>query len=132
MKEGEQMLFKDSDHENRYSELCSRMKCLDEYHRAAAYLIALDNVCRQHSTDIFDFQEDVIYPECLRAEWQTSTSRKTSRLLFNLWNGYNAEGEPAKDEAASPYYTPEQLFSCSYAPYYWQAIQLRFPCYAEP
>lgn len=126
------MLFKDSDHENRYSELCSRMKYLDEYHSAAAYLIALDNVCRQHSTDIFDFQEDVIYPECLRAEWQTSTSRKTCRLLFNLWNGYNAEGEPIEDETASPYYTPEQLFSCSYAPYYWQAIQLRFPCYAEP
>lgn len=125
------MIFKDSDHESSYAEISSRMKCLDEYHRAAAYLLSLDSVCRQHSTDIFDFQEDLICPESLRANWQTGTSRKTSRLLFNLWNGYNAEGEPIEDETASAYYTPEQLFSCSYAPYYWQAIRIRFPDYTE-
>ena len=126
-----QILFIDSRHEQLYSELCTRMKYLDEYHRATAYLLSLDNVCRDHIADIFDLQEDVIKPEALCKAWQTSTSRKSCRLLFNLWNGYNSEGEPLEEETPSGYYTPEHIFSCSYAPYYWQAIQLRYPDYTE-
>ena len=126
-----QIIFIDGDHEQLYSDLCKRMKYLDEYHRAAAYILSLDRVCREHTEDIFDLQEDVIKPEALCKAWQTSTSRKSCRLLFNLWNGYNSEGEPLEEETPSGYYTPEHIFSCSYAPYYWQAIQLRYPDYTE-
>ena len=27
-------------------------------------------------------------------------------------------------------YTVEELFCCAYAPYFWQAIQIRYPEYA--
>lgn len=126
-----QILFYDSRHEQLYCDLCKRMKYLDEYHRATAYLLSLDNVGREHIDDIFDLKEDVIKPEGLHKAWQTGTSAKTTRLLFNLWNGYNSEGEPLEEEKSSGYYTPEHIFSCSYAPYYWQAIQLRYPNYTE-
>ena len=47
-----QILFIDGRHEQLYSELCTRMKYLDEYHRTTAYLLSLDNVCRDHIADI--------------------------------------------------------------------------------
>lgn len=124
------IIFKDKEHKEKYISICSRMKYLDEYHKAAAYLLSLDEVCRKHISDIFDFEEDVIKPQGLHKDWQTGTSLKTTRLLFNLWNGYNSEGEPLEEEQPSGNYTPDNIFSCSYAPYYWQAIRLRFPVYA--
>lgn len=125
------MLFLDDEHKQLYNNLCGRMAYLDEYHRAAAYLLSLDTVCRRHIPALFDLKEDVIKPESLQEAWQTGTSKKTSRLLFNLWNGYNSEGEPIEEEQPSSYYTPNDIFCCGYAPYYWQAIQLRYPDYTE-
>ena len=123
------MKFYDEEHEEKFVEFCQKMKYLDEYHKAAAYLLALDVVCREHINDLFDFSEDAIKPEGLSKGWQTGTSTKTTRLMFNLWNGYQYEGEPLEEEKPSSYYTPEHLFACSYAPYYWQAIKLRYPDY---
>lgn len=123
--------FYDDEHELTYNKLCNQMMSLDCYHQTIAYLISLDSVCRQHIADMFDFEEDVIIPECLRKPWQTGTSKKTTRLAFNLWNGYNSEGEPLEEEQPSTNYTPEHIFACSYAPYYWQAIQLRYPEYTN-
>ena len=55
-------------------------------------------------------------------------------MAFNLFcNGmpsvenYRKKDEQLK-EAAS--YSVEDLFCCSYAPYFWQAIQIRYPEYA--
>lgn len=116
------MIFHDNQHEFTYQELCKHMKYLDCYHRSFAYLLSLDTVLRDHIEDVYDIQEDVIKPEGLEKAFQTGTSMKTTRLAFNLWNGYCSE-----DEQPSSYYTPEQIFSCqAYAPYYWQAIKIRF------
>lgn len=131
------IVFKDDEHEQLYNDLCERMKYLDEYHRAAAYLLSLDDVCNEHIADIFDLQEDVIIPEALERAWQTGTSMKTTRLLFNLWNGYYTDNKTYTDEDGqekdlpSMYYAPDNIFNCSYAPYYWQAIKMRYPLYIE-
>ena len=99
------------------------MKHMDCYHRALAYLLALDSECRKHTDDVFDYAEDGIRSDGLSKAWQTGTSRRTTRLAFNLWNGYCYD----EDGNASSDYTPEALFVYGdYAPYYWQAIQLRF------
>jgi len=123
------IIYRDSKHKELFAQCCGKMAYLDEYHRAAAYLLSLDNVLRDHIIEVFSFNRDEIKPEALQASWQTGTSRKTTRLLFNLWNGYNAEGEPIEEEQISANYTPENIFCCEYAPYYWQAIKLRFPEY---
>lgn len=105
----------------------------DPYRAAVAYLIALDRVLYEHMRDIFDFDEGVIKLEVLNKGWQTGTSMKTTRLAFNLWNGCYDDGETYIDkdgyetELPSSCYSPEQIFNCAeYAPYYWQAIKLRF------
>ena len=73
------MEFRDQKHEKLYDEICSRMKNLDDYHKSLAYLLALDVVCREHISDIFDFNEDGIRPACVVASWQTGTLAKTER-----------------------------------------------------
>ena len=127
------MIFYDEQHETTYNYICSRMKYLDCYHRSLAYLLALDTVLREHIEDVFDFQEDGIKRDGLHKGFQTGTSMKTTRLAFNLWNGCCDDGELYTDkngyetELPSRYYTPENIFCCKdYAPYYWQAIKLRF------
>ena len=137
------ILFADKTHEELFFSLFKRMKRKDCYHGAAAYLLGLDTVLRDHINSVFDFDEDVIKPECIYDAWQTGTSTKTTRLLFNLWNGTHQDTEPDKDQydedeeedteellnRSSRYYSPEELFCCSYAPFFVQAIQLRYPEY---
>lgn len=122
------ILFIDQEHQQLFFALCALMEqvnYLDEYHQAAAYLLSMDKVCRTHYKNLFDFEGDRIKPEGIAEEWQTSTSLRTTRLMFNLWNGHTDEAEGEK-------YTPYNIFDCSYAPYYWQALKLRYPFYTEP
>lgn len=114
------MIFRDDTHAAVYQDICSRMKSNDCYHQSMAYLLSLDVVLRKHYTEVFNFDRDGIIPEVTNREWQTGTSIKTTRLAFNLWNGYCYE-----DDVPSSYYTPIEIFCCDYAPYYWQAIRLR-------
>lgn len=121
------MIFRDERHEYLYKDFLHRMYSRDCYFRPVAYLLALDTVCREHAAEIFDFDDGSICPVSLSKGWQTDTSRKTCRLIFNLFNGYcyNENDEPDSD------YTPDSLFCSEYAPYYWQAIKIRYPEYTE-
>ena len=141
-----EILFRDKKHEELFYSLIKKMKRKDCYHGQAAYLLGLDEVIRDHINRVFDFDEDIIKPECIYEPWQTGTSKKSTRLLFNLWNSTYKDIEPEADpedededediqervERSSQYYAVDEIFCCSYAPYYWQAIQLRYPEYSEP
>ena len=124
--------FLDDRHEILYNTLCDRMKKQDRYHLAMAYLLALDSELRKHYLDVFDFENDGIKINALNKAWQTGTSKKTTRLAFNLWNGCSTDGETYTDKGGyerdlpSSYYTPEQIFCSVYAAFYWQAIKIRF------
>lgn len=131
------MKFKDKYHETLFCFIMQKMKSQDVYHRAVAYLIALDDVCRNHVEDMFNFTEDVIVTESLNKGWQTGTSKRTARLAFNLWNGWDTDGESYTDDDGcmcslpSRDYTVDNIFCCPYAPYYWEAVKIRYPEYAE-
>lgn len=127
------ILFAGKKHEDLFFDLFKKMKTKDCYHGAAAYLLSLDTVIQDHINNVFDFKEDVIKPAALSAGWQTGTSMKTTRLLFNLWNSYMYDSEKDfEEDKISKNYSIDEVFCCSYAPYYWQAIQLRYPEYSEP
>lgn len=118
-------------HRKDFLLLLEKMASTDPYHTAVAYLFSMDSVCAEHINDIFDFKDDAIKPDCFGKGWQTGTSKKTVRLAFNLWNNYS--GQLALDDEsindAAEYYSVSEIFCCSYAPYYWQAIRLRYPEY---
>lgn len=47
---------------------------------------------QQHIADLFDFEKDVIKPfGTIYLPWQTGTSVKTTRLIFNLWSGVSID-----------------------------------------
>ena len=117
--------FYSQDHEKAFYSVCKRMRGLDPYHFTLAYLLTLDNVTRGHIDDLFNFVDDSIKPEGINKAWQTGTSKKTTRLAFNLWNGCSSDGE----DDTSPLYTPAELFCTSYARYYYEGIKLRYPEY---
>lgn len=123
------MEFRNKEHEERYKTILRKAKQSDCYHSAVAYLLALDNVCYEHQNEIFDFEEDCIKPESVQTAWQTDSSQKTTRLIFNLWNGFCYDSEDS--ESVSLYYAPDSIFTCCYAPYYFEAIKLRYPEYMQ-
>ena len=120
--------FRDKEHEQRFYIFLSRMKKRDCYHQAVAYLMALDIVLAPHAEAIFDFEEDCVNTcDLIQYHgWQTGTSRRTTRLLMNLWNGWCSDTD---DGECSSNYTVDEIFCCGYAPYYWEAIKLRYPEY---
>lgn len=133
--------FRDTDHQQAFYDLCDDMLAyqsrpeLDSYHKSLAYLLTLDVVCCKHIDDLYSVEDNGIIIDGLNRAWQTGTSRRTTRLAFNLWNGYSTDGEVMTDkegnehELTSPLYTPDALFCCEYAPYYYEAIKLRYPEY---
>ena len=79
------MIFKSEQHQQRYNKILGRMKSSDCYHRALAYLLALDeNINDSHINDCFDFKEDCIKP--VDEPWLTGFDRRVLQLAFHLWN----------------------------------------------
>ena len=84
---------------------------------------------------VYDFKTGCVKTECLHEGWQTSGSLKVVRMAFNLYrNGTPSvldydDAEEQVDECRR--YTVEELFCCAYAPYFWQAVQIRYACIAH-
>lgn len=114
------MQFVDSEHKRFYLECMSHAKREDSYHKAVFYTLGINSDTRNHVHDVFDFKNDRIKPEGLHDEWQTSGSLKTTLFAFNMWNGYADESMPS---------TPYDLFCCDSAPYFFEAIKLKYPEY---
>lgn len=119
----EGLIFANKEHEDNFRRFSARMSTLDVYHLSAAYLLGLDKVLRTHAEAVFDFSDDRIVLDGLNKGFQTSSSIRTTRLLFNLWNNYTGEEEENPRE-----YSVANIFGygSEYEPYYWQAIKLRF------
>lgn len=119
--------FMNAAHKENYMKLLEEMRSTDEYHKSTAYLLALDNDLRQHLNDVFDLDQDVIKHTALNQPWQTGTSKKTTRLLFNLWNSFMYDStEDFENDVISRYYSIDEIFSSCLALYYFEAIKLRF------
>ena len=124
----ESVIFKNDEHEDNFTNIiAARMSSTDEFHLAAAYLLALPEIY-PHFDSLFDTLSDSIKPDGLRDAWQTGSTTRACRLAFNLWNGYAWSND---GEEISADYSPYFLFCDSNAPYFWQAIKLRYPEYCE-
>ena len=133
-KKNDNLVFISEAHEKFYYEKLTEVRYQDTYHKALIYCLGICNDTRNNIYRIFDFQNSLVKPKCLNEGWQTSGSTRVVRMAFNLFcNGmpsvenYRKKDEQLK-EAAS--YSVEDLFCCSYASYFWQAIQIRYPEYA--
>ena len=127
------IIFRNKEHEEFYHTILSKCQCRDVYHKALAYCLGIDRDIREHIDRIYDFTHGYIKPKCLREGWQTSGSTRTVRLAFNLY----CNDEPSrtlcktKQEKLeeSRLYDVEEIFCCGYAPYFVQAVKIRYPEY---
>lgn len=120
------MLFADIEHRDFYlSRIGERA---DAYRKSMYYLIGLTPETRIKSNKILT--EDGINIDVLQEDWQTGTTLRVCCLAFNLWNGYITK-ENGEDSIKPAAFTPEELFCCSYAPFFFEAIRLRFPEYTS-
>ena len=126
--------FKNKEHEKFYYTYLPKCRYQDVYHKALVYCLGIDRDTRENAEQIYDFKTGYVKTECLHEGWQTSGSVKVVRMAFNLY----CNATPSVDDYTDAeeqisecrQYTVEELFCCAYAPYFWQAIQIRYPEYA--
>ena len=127
--------FIDEEHKkfvlNKYSELKKYGK-QDVYYKSLVYALGICETTREHFKEIFNLKKGEINIDSLSAAWQTGTSAKVTRMAFSLWNRcmYDSE-EDFENGKMSSYYNPSEIFCCSYAPYFWEAIKIRYPEYTN-
>ena len=119
--------FKNKTHSKRYQELMEKMLHDNVYYRAVAYLIALNDDCYRNMSSIFNIEEGIIIPEGVNEAWQTSSSLRVTRLMFNLWNGYCNDESDVECPLVSSDYTVSEIFYDSDARYFFEAIKIRYP-----
>lgn len=118
------MNFSSQAHDERYLSILSRMRSSDVYHRSAAYLLALADL---PADAIFNFCLSHIKYKAILEGWQTSSTLKTTRLLFNLWNGISYDIAAENPEETASYYVVDEIFSnYEYAPWFMEAVKIRF------
>ncbi len=129
------VIFISEAHEKFYYEKLKEVRYQDEYHKALCYCLGICNDTRENANRVYDFKTGYVKPECLREGWQTSGSQRVVRMAFNLYcNGIPSvnEYDDAEEQLTEcKLYTVEELFCCGYAPYFWQAIQIRYPEYTK-
>lgn len=127
--------FKNEQHKNFYDEYLCKCRYQDVYHKALVYCLGIDRDTREHVDRIYDFKTGFVKPECIFEGWQTSGSQRIVRMAFNLYcNGVPSVDDMENEEerlAECRSYTPEDLFCCAYARFFWEAVKIRYPdeCY---
>mgnify|MGYP000691870529 CR=1 FL=1 len=83
----------------------------------------------------FDFHAMQPKPECLKNDALSEDDEKAIKMAFNLFSGdtpsINNYGDSINQVKECKSYTVKDLFCSSYAPYFWQAIQIRYPEYTK-
>lgn len=120
------ILFYDDTHRARFEELVKAYAyndMTDSYRTALAYLIALTDETYNHRSALYDEKERAIIPEGLREAFQTGTTTRITMLAFNLFTASTAF---CPDEMRI-YCTPDYIFDNSLAPYFVEALKIRYP-----
>ena len=129
------ILFHGEEHKKIYNENLKKVSYQDEYHKALLYCLGISQDTRRNIHQIYDFKTGNVKTKCLQESWMTSSSSKVVRMAFNLYCNYTPSILDYEDREEQinecRQYSVEKLFCCSYAPYFWQAIQIRYPEYCN-
>jgi len=122
--------FVDDSHKDFYISHSQKLRP-DAYLRSSIYTLGMCHDTRRNFTRIFDASSRCINPETIREPWQTGTSLKVTQLAFQLFTGRapTALLDNVENYDECSRYCVSEIFCCSYAPYFVEAIKLRFPEY---
>jgi hypothetical protein len=125
--------FMNKQHEAFYYRHIQKCRYNDAYHRALIYCLGISRDTRSHIDSIYDFSTGCVKPECLKEGWQTSGSERVVRLAFNLYcNGTPSVDDDERTEVQlteCKRYSVENIFCCGYAPYFIEAVKVRYAEY---
>ena len=129
------MKFASKEHQKFWLEKFDEMIQLrktDVYYKSIIYALGMCETTRKNFDDIFNLKRGEINIDALQGKYQTGTSEKVTRLAFSLWNGCNYDREQdIENKNLSANYNVSEIFSCDYAPYFYEAIKIRFPEYTR-
>lgn len=129
-EKAQEIIFISEAHEKFYYKKLKEVRYQDVYHKALCYCLGINDDTRRNANRIYDFKTGCVKTECLHEGWQTSGSVKVVRMAFNLYCNATPSVDDYKDAEEQinecRQYTVEELFCCAYAPYFWQAIQIRY------
>jgi hypothetical protein len=125
------LYFANNEHLEFYNEQVKKLNP-DCYLKPLIYTLGLSHDTRRRFDSLYDAEDETIVPEAIHSAWQTSNSLKVTRLAFQLFtettpSAFLCHGTPDFDECAR--YSVSNIFCCAYAPYFAEAIKLRYPEY---
>ena len=104
----------------------------DVYYKSIIYILGICEETRRNFEKIFNIKSGEINIDSIQSGFQTGTSSKVTRMAFSLWNGCNFDSErDIENEKISLKYNVNEIFSCGYAPYFYEGIKIRFPEYTR-
>ena len=127
------MEFVDDEHEKFWEEknlIMQKYGKTDVYYKSIVYTLGICETTRNNFNKIFSIENGEINIDSINSAFQTGTSEKVTRMAFSLWNRCNYDSEKDRQKGKiSEYYNPSEIFCCSYAPYFVEALKLRYPEY---
>ncbi len=129
------MKFIDNEHRsfwNEKYEIMQKYGKTDVYYKSIVYILGVCPETRRNFERIFNLERGEINVDSLSEAWQTGSSEKVTRMAFSLWNECNYDSvEDFENGNVSRNYNPSEIFSCGYAPYFYEGIKLRYPEYTR-
>jgi len=126
-------IFHNQEHKGFYEYYTSKCSSQDSHYKALFYCLGVDGNTRNHVHEIYDCSTGCIKTGSLDAPWQTSSSRKITRLAFSLYT----DGTPSVmdfdyldaqlDECSE--YSVAEIMSCGYLAYMLEAVRIRYEEY---
>ena len=129
------MKFINREHREFFNKKYAEMQMLgktDVYYKSIVYVLGICETTRDNFNKIFNLKTGEININSLNEAYQTSSSKKVTRMAFSLWNSCNYDSEQdIKNKKISKNYNVSEIFCCSYAPYFYEGIKIRFPEYTR-
>lgn len=129
------MKFIDNKHQKFFEEKLNKLAKYgktDVYYKALVYTLGICETTRENFKGIFNIEKGEININSINVAWQTGSSVKVTRMAFSLWNRcmYESEEDYENDKMFEKY-NPSEIFCCSYAPYLYEGVKIRYPEYTN-
>ena len=125
------MEFIDKEHELFWKEkslVLQKHGTTSSYYKALIYTLGICETTRNNFNKIFNIENGEININSINEPYQTTTSEKVTRMAFSLFNGCNYDSEKDIEKGKiSKSYNPSNIFCCSYAPYFVEALKIKYP-----
>ena len=129
------MKFLNDEHRTFYYKVMNMMKQYRNSEEIASsdksfvYILGLCDLTREHINEIYSLNKGLNIA-ALELDWQTEISLKVTRLAFNIYAEWNHDTtQEAIENRVSKNYSVNEIFDCDLAPYFLEAIKIRFPRY---